>query len=372
MVIDDCSLETGFRRDEKIPLMKYQLKIVNTLPGTNNDNNNKETHLSADEFGLTIVRFMTLTLSFLVALYLIVHIGYHHLSKKKKQQHSIHVAVLWVLVAAGLDILSSLLEIIHLRIYDINGIGSYIIDALAAHCEALCDAALVIFLLLIGAGWTLPSDVISVNHNESVIQKMISDLIRPTFTNAVVPCTILAFHVILAQWGRTYDDDFDSYHALEHLPGRILMMFRILCTLLLIVATVQTRNKCTIQHLKSFYTMVATLGTMWLLSLPFLSWFCSWFIPYYLRHPAVFCGAAMIQSSSLVLFAWLVTSHSTTYHQFSHMASSDTSKMSFTEALHTSSVASASLSTTTKATGGSTNGSEPRTWKFGKTKVRLD
>ena len=183
----------------------------------------------------------------------------------------------------------------------------------------------------------------------------------------VVTCTILGFHVILAQWGRTYNDDFESYHDLEHLPGQILMIFRVLCALLLVVATVQTRNKCTVRHLQSFYGTVAVLGAGWLISLPLLSWCCS-FIPYYLRHPAVFSGAAVLQSSSLCMFAWLVTSHSTTYHQFSHMASSNRSKMSLTEALHSSTGPTCTLA----STGNNDSNGEARTWKLGKAKIRLD
>ncbi|KAL7574505.1 hypothetical protein ACA910_015864 [Epithemia clementina (nom. ined.)] len=374
VVIDDCSLEVGYQRDGRIPVTHYELQIVNLVPNNSRgakttkdaaaaaEGNVKETHLSADEFGLTKVHMLTMMLSAAVAVYLALTVLYNMTRKS-----TIHAAVLWILVAAALDIGSSFLEIVHLQIYDANGIGSYFMDALAAHCEALCDAALVLFLLLIGAGWTLPSDVVTVNTNESVVQKVITDMAQPKKSTAVITCLIVAFHVVLAQWGRTYNDDFESYHDFEHLPGRILMCFRIVCALFLIVATVQTRTKCTVRHLQSFYGTVAVLGAGWLVSLPLLSWLCSLFVPYYLRHPAVFSGAAILQSSSLLMFAWLVTSHSTTYHQFSHMASSSKSKMSLTEALHT-----------TTSPGGTAGGSskievaEPRTWKFGKAKIRLD
>jgi len=41
-----------------------------------------------------------------------------------------------------------------------------------------------------------------------------------------VDIMIVAVHAILAQWGRTFDDDFDTYHALEHPPGKALMILR--------------------------------------------------------------------------------------------------------------------------------------------------
>lgn len=357
----------------------YTLEIVNRYPrGKNNRKKGQTsiTHLSADELGLTTMHVMTMLLSTAVVVYLIVTVVMQQ--QQQRNNNSIHAAVLWIFAAAWLDILSSLLEMIHIRAYDKNGIGIYFVDAMAAHCAALCDAFLVLFLLLIAAGWTLPSDVIAVNTNESVIQKFVTNLANPlqqktlSSSTSILTCAVLAFHVILAQWGRTYNDDFESYHALDHWPGQLLVMFRILCALLLIVATVQTRNKCKIRHLQSFYSTLAVVGTSWLISLPILGWFCSRFVPYYLRRPAVVFGAAVLQSSSLVLFAWLVTSHSTTYHQFSHLASSSSSKtnqqLSFTEALHSSASSSSGMSNN-NGKGGT---AEPRTWKMGKFKVRLD
>jgi hypothetical protein len=35
----------------------------------------------------------------------------------------------------------------------------------------------------------------------------------------VVALSIILVHAGLAQWGRTFDDDFDTHHALEHPPG---------------------------------------------------------------------------------------------------------------------------------------------------------
>jgi len=396
-VVTDCSLEMGYQRDGKIPTMHYELEIVNILaPQDDKINNNKNakegatttrltTHLSADELQLTTLHFVTMIVSSSIVLYLIMHITFH-LSK----QHTVHAVVLWVLAAAALDSGSSLLEIIHLRIYDQNGIGSYLADALSAHLEALCDAFLALLLLTIGAGWTLPSDVVMVNPNESVVQKLVSNLAKP-LTNlgssssgggshgaTILGLVVIAFHVILAQWGRTYDENFESYHDLEHLPGQVLMIFRIFCGFLLVIATVQTRIKCKSGHLKTFYVQLCILGLLWFLSLPILSWFCTLFVPYYLRHPAVFMGAAICQEMSLLLFAWLVTSHSTLYHQISHMTTStkstttaksgsilqrNTHEGSFTDALSSSAAASTSNSMGMADTG---------TWKMGKAKFRLD
>ena len=146
---------------------------------------------------------------------------------------------------------------------------------------------------------------------------------------------VLASHAILAQWGRTYNDDFDAYHALEHLPGRLLMLFRIVLGVLFLAATAQTRNSCP-QSLQSFYTKLAIVGTCWFLSLPLVTWVCSWAVPYYLRHPTVATWGAIAQSAALVLLAWLFTAHSgaSSFHKVSRLQA-NTAGDSLTDSLAT-------------------------------------
>jgi hypothetical protein len=139
-------------------------------------------------------------------------------------------------------------------------------------------------------------------------------------TSTYLVGSIFLVHIILAQWGRTYDDDFESYHHLEHMPGKILMWMRVAGGILFAAAVTQTRASSKITNaLDHFYKVFGTAGFGWFLSLPALTWFCNWSIPYYLRRPTVFIGSSILQSSSLVLLAWLVTTHSTGFHKFSRM-----------------------------------------------------
>jgi len=349
--MDDCSLEQ-YMQDHKIPDIHYDLQIFNHIAKVGQESLDL-THLSADEMHLARLHSLTLVLSGLVAFLLFMNVMLH-----AKNNQTIHAALLWVAVAAALDAGSSLCEIIHLQVYASNGIGSYFIDAVAAHLEAICDSLIAMLLLSIGAGWTLPLDAIKVNPNESPVQKLLTDMSKPMGSMARFNMAgkfglcILALHVFLAQWGRTYDDDFESYHDLEHTPGKILMFLRIILGFLLLAATFQTRLKCSVRQLQPFYVKLAILGFAWFQSLPLLTLFCNTLVPYYLRHPTVFMGSALLQSSSLMLLAWLVTAHSTAYHQFSHMNA--TKETDFTDAVSSNPT------------------DEKRTWTFGKTKVRLD
>jgi hypothetical protein len=365
-VLDDCSLEEYFQ-DDKAPKIHYEIQVFNHLSSSGQD----LSHLSADEHRLTELHVLTFLLSggiaFLLTVIIILRVtgATTERNKSKNNNTSVHAALLWVTAIAALDAASSFCEIMHLQIYKANGVGSYFIDAVSAHLEAMCDALLVLLLLSIASGWTLPSDVITVNTSSSnnLLQRLFQDMSKPLggvwrFNGAgALVLLVVALHVVLAQWGRTYNESFESYHDFEHLPGKLLMATRVLLGILFVAATLHTRLRCSRHQLKSFYAKLALLGFLWFQSLPVLTFWCNTVVPYYLRHPTVYVGSALLQSGSIVLFSWLVTSHSTVYHRFSHLSSP--MEKSFTEQL-----------ANTSAGAGENDGA--RTWTMGKAKVRLD
>jgi hypothetical protein len=339
-VITDCSLEF-YMHDDQVPQMSYTLTAWND-----------GSHVSADQSHLRNLHTVTLLLSGILALLLGLTIVIQVYEKA-----TVHAAVFLVMTAAACDSLSSMFELIHLSLYSHNGIGSYVLDAMSAHLEAICDSLVALLLLSVAAGWTLPSDIVKVQQNASPIQKMLGGFqspfaaLRSLTPTAVLAISILLSHIILAQWGRTYNDDFDSYHDLEHFPGKLLMLWRILLGLGMLGCCISTRMRCP-PLLQLFYLQLAVVGTMWFLSLPLLTWVVNTVVPYHMRHRTVGICGATLQTSGIVLLSWLVTSHSTAYHRFSHMTAM---KESLTDSL---------------ASSGSPE--EPRTWMFGKAKVRLD
>lgn len=346
-VVDDCTLEEYYQ-DSSVPLLHYELESYNHFADSR-----ELSHLSADEQKLTVLHTATLVVSGLVAALLLMRVAMKAVTAKS----TIHAALLWVSVVASLDCASSMFALVHLQVYKSNGVGSYFCDALSAHCEAICDALIILLLLSIAAGWTLPSDVIAVNPNATSVQRLLQDLSKPLTSMragnlaGILALTTIGAHVVLAQWGRTYNDDFESYHDFEHLPGKILMVSRICLGVLLLAATMQTRLRCP-SKLQSFYFKLAVLGFGWCQSLPLLTFYCNRFVPYYLRNPSVYIGSATMQTTSILLLAWLVTSHATAYHRLSHMSSANDS--SLTEELNSLAV------------------EEPRTLTMGKAKLRLD
>jgi hypothetical protein len=364
-VIADCSLEYQYR-DGSIPKLDFTLQIWNDISGqrekqknlTSLNKRSQLTHLSADQTGSKVIHYITMFLSGFLALSLGFLIFY-----RMVETQSVHLALFIVMAAAGCDSSSSFCEIVHLRAYEHNGYGWYFMDAMSAHLEAMCDSLVAILLLAIASGWTLPSDMVPASAVQTTwMQSLTQGLRNPIsalvkFDRAgILALSIVLVHLILAQWGRIYNDDFDSYHDFEHFPGRVLMGFRIVLGLMLVGAALQTKSSCP-HSLAHFYTFLAVVGTLWFQGLPIVTWVCGWAMPYYLRHPAITTYGAVCQTVALLLLAWLVTAHSnSSFHRLSRMQQGKESNL-------TDSLASAPSSS---------SGGAPTQWKIGKAKVRLD
>ena len=360
-VITDCSLEYQYR-DGSIPKLEYTINLWNDISGVSDlptmqlsHKKTKMSHLSADETGIVSVHYVTLCLSGLIGVLMAVLIF-----SRMVETQTVHLALFLVMAAAGCDASSSFCEIVHLQAYERNGYGWYLFDALSSHFEAMCDAMVSILLLAIASGWTLPSDVVHVSSVQTTwVQSLTSKLRNPMgalFTMNIagmLAIFIVGAHLILAQWGRIYNDDFDSYHDLEHLPGKILMGLRITLGLIMVMAAVQTKSACP-PSLSGFYTIMSLVGTLWFQGLPLVTWICSRAVPYYLRHPAVTLYGSACQTLALVLLAWLVTAHSkSSFHNVSRMQATEGGNL-------------------TDSLGTSTTKEAPTQWKIGKSKVRLD
>jgi hypothetical protein len=365
-VITDCSLEYQYR-DGKIPKMKFQFNVWNDLSGKPKTKDGSElsilmnkkvemSHLGGDEQGIIGIHTVTMILSGLIGI-LMAALIFHRLV----ETHHVHLALFLVMAAAGCDSSSSLCEIIHLRWYQKNGYGWYLFDALSSHLEAMCDAMVTLLLLAIASGWTLPSDVVQVS---TVQRSWVSSLglrnpmgaLGSLNGGGILCIFVIAVHMVLAQWGRTYNDEFDSYHDLEHLPGKILMGIRITLGLIMVASSMHTRSHCP-PSLARFYGLLALVGTLWFQGLPFVTWMCSWAVPFYLRHPTITLYGGILQLMALLLLSWLVSAHSTSFAKLSRMQQQQDS----------------GLTDSLAGTQGSGEGkAAPTSWTIGKAKVRLD
>lgn len=357
IALNDCLLEETFHSIRDAPEMEFSLNILNG-----------NSHFSADERGMGKLHLIQICSSSLLLLLIIYKISRAVVFTKGQ----IHLALLLVGLATACDVASGIFELIHSSIYAMNGVGSYSFDCLASHFEAQCDAIVALVLLLVSAGWTMPSDVIVASDQNvammgmhTLLQRIVAGFRTPITAmkqlnrgnpSALLIVCILAFHAALAQWGRTYDDDFDTYHSLEHLPGRVLMRFRLGLGLIFLVASASVRNNGRLpRSLQPFLKKFQLVGISWFLSLPFVSIYVSSALHSHQKHVALATGAMVAQSSSLYALCWLFTADkdASPYHSMSNLRKDNDTLLNG--------------SFSSKA-----NKDSSKFWTFGQTKIRLD
>lgn len=280
--------------------------------------------------------------------------------------------------------LSAICELLHMTAFQVNGYGNYALDALSGHLEAISDSMVSLILLSIGGGWTLPSDVVvgvrgsgSLGKDASSTGQFMQGIKNPASSllglfsgdkkGGIVALAIILLHAGLAQWGRTFDDDFDTYHALEHPPGKMLMMLRFALGLFFVtgVGTVRSSGRCP-PPLMSFLTKFALVGLSYFASLPAVSMFVGSALPYHLRHQALHWGAALVQACSLASLTWLFVGRSdaSAYHRLSRVG------RRHAEGDMMDSIGSSTTIGTSNGRGSASV--RPTMWHLGKTKIRLD
>jgi len=365
--IDDCSLEKSFH-DNKIPDMRFDMSVMNGRPSMARIGMREYEHLPADEEGISTLLILTILSSGGLALLLFYKLA-------RTIGGEVHVAILVVMAACLTNGISALCELLHLSAFNSNGYGVYSLDALSGHFEALSDSMVTLILLSIGGGWTLPSDVMgggmasSSSSSSSSGHKLMNGVRNPAGSllalggngdkkGGFVAIAIILVHVGLAQWGRTFDDDFDTYHALEHPPGRCLMILRFAFGLCFVtgVGMLRSGGRCP-PSLMTFLTKFAVVGLSYFASLPGISMFVGSVLPYHQRHQALHWGASMVQACCLGSLTWLFVggSDASAYHRLSRVGKHHEGDL-------TESIAA--------SPGG--KGTGPSLWRIGNTKVRLD
>jgi Rhodopsin-like GPCR transmembrane domain len=323
--IDDCSLE-DYYQDNAIPNIHYTIHMRNFRIWKTHYVHYGE--FSSDDQNIFPIHAFSMLFTCISLGCLLVFVTYQ-LNFDRSKSYTIHIAVLWVMGAALLDILSGTCELLHIAQYNQDGVGNYTLDALSAHFEAQCDSMIMILLLSIAAGWTLPTSVITVPGNSSstsenvhhhpvfiMVQKLISSLAHPISTGISGPSGILAVvvattHVILAQWGRVFNDEFDSYHDFDHAPGYFMLFFRTVAGFLFMSAVQSSTSKPNCPpNIQQFYRMYGLIGLLWFWLLPLWVIFCHVALPYYKLKPYVYGGCCVLQGLSHIMLGLLVAMQS--------------------------------------------------------------
>lgn len=366
IAVADCSLEISYR-DNQIPELFYTLQIWDELLP-----DHTFTHLSHDEQGLIQIHLLNAILSFALAFGLFVPTF-----QRWRNNQELHVATLLVLSACCVHAFSSLCQAMHLYLYQSNGIGSYSLDSMSAHAEASVDSILCWILLAVAVGWTLPVDVSIRTNDHMKSQKFISQLtcLRRGFSypnrtyfdlfrnpSFLIFLVVDGIHAILCQWGRIYNDDFDCFHDLEHLPGKLLLIFRMVLAIIFLASTAALKQHVHAPNLSKFLHFFSLIGFSWFLSLPSLALLISskpLGIPLHRRHPIMTVLSMGLQVVSLMSLGWLFTAteSASPYHKVANINDDGSG-------------GSLGASGSSTSSGGGIGGVS--LFKFGKTKIRLD
>ena len=402
VTLDDCALELNYVPQKDAPEIDYKYEVYSVEKigrGFGQRTEQKRRHLGADQKGMSTILLFSAIVSFI--LFCIschqVQLDLSNYQHGSNRTTTIHIALPLTALACLCNAISCLAERTHLSVYDNDGIGSYSLDCLAAHLEAMSDATVEALLLAVGNGWTLPNDVLfssfsSQSSLRASSESFINTIIRQR--NVIIYLGLLILHAILAQWGRTLDLDFDAYHALDTTPGRFLSNLRIILSILFLLCVTRVRNdgRCP-PKLKSFLGTFAAVGGMYLISMPILGPMAR--ILAFLfrkgrtdRHKMLAALTNMGQLGALGGVVWLfaggggdsgngVDSGGTTaYHKVSRVSAhrgTDGDHDGFTDVL-----LSDDVSSPTKGGGdnsgskGGNNLSSTRTWFGRKIKIRMD
>ena len=108
----------------------------------------------------------------------------------------------------------------------------------------------------------------------------------------VVVAGVIAFVIfsfLLQMWNKSFDDDFSKFHDHESLPGKILVLLRLLLGVGFITSlhfTIRLQERRGGDKLLAFLKRLMRLGGAWFLCFPTVV-FTAGLFPHYLRHRVV-------------------------------------------------------------------------------------
>ena len=308
LVLADCALE---QFNTQVPPMDYEIQLFNDMT----------THLPADEQG--VPRFI---LGMFVALCLFLAWALTLLVKHYQEAKTVHLVVRLLLSAFVLQLLSMLMELVHLWQYKSDGFGLFWADLLSEMLEGFSQSVIAFVLICLASGWTL----VEVEHDDAKANSVATLLRNPkrlvTGANPVILVIVLVvvLSMVLQVLNKNEDDNFSKFHDYESTPGKLLVLLRFTLGLAFVVSlhvTIRHQVKRGGDRLISFLRRLMLLGGLWFLAFPLLV-FSAGFFAHYLRHRVVTGGVLLLQSVCLCLLSYEFLSHSSTYFKLSSLADS--------------------------------------------------
>ena len=302
-MIMDCYLE---EYDAHPPQLDYNITFLNG-----------ESHLPADESGMSTIN----------AIAMLSLVGYGvvygmNMFRQYKQQKQGHLITLIFGAAYILQTASVFFELLHLRQFAVDGKGLrwrhtyFAADFLSGLLQSLSELVISLLLIALAFGWTLG---LSSAPSEGAAGKMLEGLRRPARLmrglGSPSTCILLGIGIlqlVLQAYGRTFEEDFNNFHDLEHWPGLILVGIRVALAGLFGWAIQRSLSKQSDPEVDRFLMRLRLHGSCWFVASPILVMMAV-ALPPYRRHQLVAGGTIFFQSLALVMLSSLFVRDSEYY-----------------------------------------------------------
>jgi len=336
--IADC---TGFENGD--PKSEMDIKMEESLADSSKSNKRKRKrrlrrnlfkynielynpdgdHLPADEYG----QFTIYSLTFLPMLAFFIH-SQSTYSKKMGNGFFVgsHAVIKTFAFAYVFQLISMLLEMLHLYAYSGNGYGVFIFDFFSEFMEGLSQLIISFTLLCLANGWTLvdlsrrPASSMSMWLKQTMNQPQLDDETPMLFVLLIIIFITTVLQII----SKVQDDSFHKFHDHDGIAGWFLYLQRISLGIAFtssILGTVRSEDVRGQMQLEGFLYRLMMFGAIWFFAFPVLVSITPLFA-HYLRHRVVTIGVLVIQSICLTMMASQFLSSSSWYAKVSEVASS--------------------------------------------------
>ncbi|KAJ9450321.1 hypothetical protein DIPPA_26028 [Diplonema papillatum] len=308
LIAADCALE---QFNTKVAPMTYDITLLNP----SND------QLPANEHWLP-------TMYILVIIVCCVHIGYclNVVSTTVENSKRIHLIVKLFALAYGMQVLSLLMELMHLFIYSINGRGIWILDFASEITEGFCSLIISFVLICLACGWTLVDEEANSRNRMSVatILRDPKSMLRSGnwLGYILVLCLlgIISYTMLLLFWNKLSDEDFTKFHDIDTKHGTRLLQIRMGLFVFFAVSVTTTlwtqKQKSGSPVLRSFLFKLLSVGSLWFISFPLMVFIAN-MAAHYNRHRIVVTGVVVMQAFCLGSLSHQFLAESSTYARLS-------------------------------------------------------
>lgn len=127
---------------------------------------------------------------------------------------------------------------------------------------------------------------------------------------------IAMMHFIIVGLGRLTEEDPFRYHDFDSWAGIVLAVVKVILAIVFLYFVSKTYERAH-KKLRRFITQLAVLGSLYILAMPVALIVVGTFIPAYLQHFAIVLGNMIVQGSTMLILAFILSSNRSSYYSIS-------------------------------------------------------